>query len=288
MPAEAVHLSALADAAPRLDAEIAQALAAHPEAARLGAVLVDLPYFERFPVELARYLLRRPPRPSVWGDRFHRESPSRVGWELLRAARAMSGTRRGPTLSLALGYISHCAVDWTLHPLVNRLARARAARIGSPEGVEHREVEKFQSVIFHSERFGLEFMGSSTLRRHIEVRAESLLVDESLHQGIDAALRATLGSAPTRSEWRAWSRGYAQYVRLLSSPAGRLIATAPERARVRDEVYDAPDLPARHMDAVGAVLRYLGSAYAAFEAGLDDHAAYERAIPEGSIDEPPV
>ena len=287
MPAEAVHLSALQDSAPLVAAEAARALGAHPGAARLGAVLVDLPYFERFPIELAGYVLRRPPRPSAWGDRFHRAAPSRVGFELLRAARATSGPERAPLLALALGYVSHCAVDWTLHPLVNRLARARAQRLGSTEGVEHREVEKFQSVLFHTARFETEFMGSPTLRRHISVDAGALLVDAGLHSAIDRALHAALGDAPTRASWRAWARGYAQYVGVLSSPLGRLIATAPQRARVREELYEAPAVPARHAEAVARSKAYIDAAFAAFEAGLTDFDEYRRAIPEGSIDEPP-
>ena len=287
MPAEAVHLSALEDSRPFLDAEAARALAAHPRAARLGAVLVDLPYFERFPRELARYVLGRPPQPSTWGDRLHREAPSRLGFQLLHAARAMSGPQRAPLLALGLGYVSHCAVDWTLHPLVNRLARARAQRLGSTEGAQHREVEKLQSVIFHTARFGGEFMGSPSLRQHIGVAAGALLVDDGLHEALDRALRTTLGAAPTRAAWRDWSRGYAQYVEVLSSPFGRLIATQSERARERAELYDVPDLPRRHDEAVARSAAYINAAFSAFEAGHDDFDRYRLAIPEGSIDEPP-
>jgi hypothetical protein len=102
VPAEAIHLSALEDGLDALDPAPRRLLETHREAARLGAVLVDLPYFERFRWEVVRHVTRRPPRPSAWGDRLHRAAPSRVGLELLRAARCARGARE-PLPALAPG-----------------------------------------------------------------------------------------------------------------------------------------------------------------------------------------
>ena len=90
MPAEAVHLSALQDTLAGAAAPLAAATAgpALREAARLGAVFVDLPYFESFPRVLLDYVLKRPQRPSRWGDIFHQRTPIALGRALAESAAA--------------------------------------------------------------------------------------------------------------------------------------------------------------------------------------------------------
>src|SRR5688572_26807297 len=112
MPAEAVHLSALLDSLPGSPAEAL--LRRHGREARLGAILVDLPYFDRFALGVLRYLLRRPVAGSTWGASFHLRRPVGLGKALLRRAaslRAAAPTREDGDrlLALALGYFSHLA-----------------------------------------------------------------------------------------------------------------------------------------------------------------------------------
>ena len=96
MPAEAIHLSALGDTRSAADAAIERLLRVHERPARLGAVLVDLPYFERFPVELLRYVTHQQPRPSrrgcLWMDIGFSETAGQ--WRRFHSAGSTSTTAR--------------------------------------------------------------------------------------------------------------------------------------------------------------------------------------------------
>src|SRR5689334_5554993 len=73
MPAEGIHLTALreATAAAALAPATRKRLVRHEDAARLGAILVDLPYFHGFTGEVLRYLAGMPAKPSPWGATLH-------------------------------------------------------------------------------------------------------------------------------------------------------------------------------------------------------------------------
>src|SRR5688572_28362928 len=95
--------------------------------ARLRAVSIDFPYFDRFAVGVLRYLFKRPTASSRWGNLFHEQRPVGVCKSLLVRARALRSNQRTRQagerlLAFALGYLSHVAVDRCMHPLVNRLA----------------------------------------------------------------------------------------------------------------------------------------------------------------------
>jgi hypothetical protein len=115
---------------------------------------------------------------TKWGDQFHEKAPVGVGVRFLQEAKAL---REKPSsraagdwlLAMSLGYFSHLAVDSAIHPSVNRLARHRAQTVGLTPARQHNEVEKFQSIIYHEERNGFDFMGEPFLAYYIGVKAES-------------------------------------------------------------------------------------------------------------------
>jgi hypothetical protein len=297
MPAEAVHLSALADSITRACADVRLATGAGDdeelrELARLGAVLIDLAYFDRFAFGVLRYLLGRPLATSPVGDRLHREGPVRLGKLLLRRAtalRAVAATRRDGErlLSLALGWFSHVAVDSRLHPLVNRLAAERATRLADNPARQHNEVEKFHSILFHEERFGFDFMGDSRLIEYIKVDARPIRDGGPLDRAYRDAIAAVHGTRLDDATLLRWTRGYAQYAALLGGWFGTRIMPAEVKEKVRGEVYEAPwgRFRDHYADAVERSTRYL-------EAALEwcdraDEAVFDRCIPDGSLDDPP-
>jgi hypothetical protein len=272
VPAEAIHLSALADTRAVVGAGIERLLRVHWRDARIGALLVDLPYWENFPRELVKYVLRVPPTRSEWGDRFHSERPARVGLELLMRARTDSQK------AMALGYLSHAAVDRAIHPLVNSLARPRAVRLGRLEAQEHREVEKYQSVLFHERRFGLDFMGTRPLYHYIDIDPGAL--DEPFMSG---SVAAALGEAPAAGSWRRWAIGYRQYANFLASPFGKLPARPHDKARERAALYDDVQFEAWYARAVERSISDVTLGFSLLE--KRDFDRYD--IEEGSIDDPP-
>ena len=168
MPVEAVHLSAFEDTLAVAPAILRRAIPPSlRDAARAGALFVDLPYFHWFAIGLVRYALRWPQAPSRWGDLLHQRAPIRLGVALGEAGavllRSAATAETGAYLrALALGYVSHAALDTLMHPLVNRLAAEQAAALGDTVARQHGEVEKIHSVLFHEERYGFDFLGTST------------------------------------------------------------------------------------------------------------------------------
>ncbi len=292
MPAEAIHLSAFADSLVDSDAEAT--LRAKPlfELARLGALTIDFPYFERFPLAVLRYLLARPLAVSSWGDLFHKERPVSIGKNLLFTAKHLSGNKSTRddaqrVLALGLGFLSHIAVDSSLHPMVNRLARERGARLGELAARQHNEVEKYQSVLFHEERLGFDFMGTDALRKHIAVEAQALHKDRALCAAFTFAVQNALHKPLAPNALRAWTKGYQQFVALVSSPAGKLLAPEPMKREVREELYRGAsfDFSADYAQAVSRSRAVLNASLALYQDGRAKEAAFDALVPEGSIDQ---
>lgn len=293
MPVEAIHLSAFADSVAQSRAR--PLLTAHPSLfslGRLGALVLDLPYFERFPLGVMRHLLKRPTAVSRWGDALHFGTPVGILHRLLDQVRALSRGQAAESirfdaqrlLALALGVASHLAVDASMHPLVNRLAKERAARLADDPLRQHSEVEKFQSVLFHEQRNGFDFMGSPALRQHIDVPTASLHSDALLRESFLSALQATVGERPSAATLRDWCRGYAQFTWLLSSPLGKTLV--PERAKVevRQELFAGPDFLGAYRQAVSASRRALDTTIDLAFNDASELAQSQAHLPTGPID----
>jgi hypothetical protein len=272
VPVEAIHLSALHDSL-----DVTGTLATKLELrklARLGAVTIDFPYFDRFAIGVARYLLKRPTAMSDWGNLFHETRPVGVCKSMLRQA---SKLRRAPStrasgervLAFALGYVSHVAVDRSMHPMVNRLAAIRAQRLGDSASRQHTEVEKFHSVLFHEQR------KPHTLHRADDLRTAYL-----------AALTEAVGEAPVRSLLKRWAGGYAQYTWLVSTALGKTLVPEHVKREVRAEVFEGPDVSfaASYAVAVQCSKQSLAAALQFCEAGESGESAFDALLPEGPID----
>lgn len=235
MPVDAIHLTALREglARARVSADARRSVARAEHAARLGAIWLDLPYYATLKTDIARYALGLALPTSHWGTETHERAVP-----LLRAV-----IRRGCAVSVrdsgeyawceaaafAIGLASHLAIDRALHPLVNWLAERRtASRTRMTHDQAHREVEIFQSICFHEGYFGRDLTGTSRLATHMRVHGVERL-DRGIGELGRGAMQDAFGSAPSPAAVRGWGSNYAQYVRLLATPAGKLLA--PPRAR---------------------------------------------------------
>lgn len=297
MPVEAVHLSGLVDSVAESSHWVRRATSGpFHRATRLGALFVDLPYFDRFSQAVVRYALRTPQTPSVWGDVFHQRTPIALGIALAESGHKLaqqSATKEaGQTLmALSLGYISHAALDTSMHPHINRLARERAARTGLAPSVEHQEIEKFHSLLFHEQRFGCDLMGTQKMRVYIEVDASILADPGPLSDAVQRAIVSLHGKSPSLQDFRRYASGYVSYSRLIgNSIVGPRIGPKSQREAARAEVFSAFDFPVRFAQAVALSRRYLDALGAYLADGVFDQSA-KRALaailPEGSIDPDP-
>jgi Zinc dependent phospholipase C len=231
VPAEGIHLTALREAmaSPALAPSVRRRLVRRDDAARLGALVPDLPYFHRYTVEVIRYLTRVPAQPSRWGATIHEGGAVALLRSLLDLARR---ERDDDLAAIALGVASHCAIDRALHPLVNALARAYPA--GASHDASHREVEKFQSICFHEQYLGRDTMGTSGIANYLAIQLANR-IDARTSRLLREAWSSAMGSAPSERELAGFLRGYRTHARLLGTPLGKRLAppAAKDAARPR-------------------------------------------------------
>jgi hypothetical protein len=229
VPAEGVHLTALREAmtSPALSPSARKRFVRHEDAARLGAILVDLPYFHRFTGEVVRYVIGLPAKPSPWGAALHDGGAVDLLVALIEVARRERDDTIG---AIALGLASHCAIDRALHPLINALARRHQA--GKNHDASHREVEKFQSICFHEHYMGRDMMGTPEITSYLAIRHAEDLPDRVARLVLEA-WRKALGSAPEAGELSGYVRGYRTHVRLLGTPLGKRLAPPPAKAAAK-------------------------------------------------------
>ena len=162
MPGAALHLThlELLSREPGLHPALHRALQQQPISARLGAVLLDLPYYTGIVPLTLGYWLEWPARECPLARAIHTQDPDLLAWQLLRRA---FGDRRLPhdqRLALVAGCMAHMALDMELHPLVNFCAERDLARFGGEQSHHHRLTEKYHSLYFHRDRQGLDPIGT--------------------------------------------------------------------------------------------------------------------------------
>ncbi|MEZ4361472.1 MAG: hypothetical protein R3B48_14895 [Kofleriaceae bacterium] len=290
MPAEGIHLTSLREAlaSPRLDGPARRRLVRRDDAARFGALLVDLPYFHRFAGEVVRYVLGVPARPSPWGPALHEEGGAiALLHELVRIARR---DQDETIAAIALGLASHASIDRALHPLVNSLARLHQA--GKNHDASHREVEKFQSICFHEAYMGRDLMGTPAITAYLTIHLVEQLREPRLSAQLREAWAGALGRAPSAAELAGFGRGYRAHTRLLGLPLGKRIAPAAAKDAARPRYLFGPwgRFEAAVEAAVTASVPVLNAVAAALDAAPGDEdaafGALGAALPRGTIDPP--
>lgn len=206
------------------------ACAAEPVYTRLGAIFHDLPYYGNMLVEAVRYGLGSPALDEPWAYRMHSVRPARFVASFIRAAATTPGPlTRDERLALVGGLLSHCALDLTLHPLVNYCARRDTARHGGHESVHHRLTEKYHALFFHLERTGRDPIGTPEFREWTRVvkQGASLVpgrratVEAPLLHFMRDAYRGAYGDAPDGDAWAGWVRSFRHFGILVALPIAR-------------------------------------------------------------------
>jgi hypothetical protein len=286
VPAEGIHLTALREAmaSPALAPSTRRRLVRNDDAARLGAILVDLPYFHRFTNEVLRYVVGMPAKPSLWGATLHDGGAIDLLSALVEVARREHDDVVG---AIALGVASHCAIDRALHPLINALARKHVA--GKNHDASHREVEKFQSICFHEQYMGRDMMGTAEITSYLAIRLTDGMPDRVGRLVLEAWRRA-LGTAPEAGEFTGYVRGYRTHIKLLGSPLGKRLAPRPAKDAAKPRYIEGmwgafPSLLER---AVAASIAVLDATCDVLDAGATDvhraRAQLASRLPRGTID----
>ncbi|HEY2410063.1 MAG TPA: hypothetical protein VGI10_28865 [Polyangiaceae bacterium] len=283
MPEQTIHLTALREAtnSAQLDPSARECAIRHEHATRFGALLVDLPYFQGFAGELVRHLLGLPPRQSTWGQRLHDGGAILLLRSLVEVARQ---TRDPAVAAATLGLASHAAIDRSIHPLVNALAKRYP--ISGDHETSHREAEKLHSICFHEVYFGRDVLGTREVATHFGVQSASAEVLRAVCQ----AFEQTFGDGPSTADLISFQRGYSLHVALLSSFPGRQLAPrkARELARTRYMRGSWGTFASALESAVASSVRVINAVWAAIEAPSGDRdaalALVAQVLPLGSID----
>lgn len=286
MPAEGIHLTALREAmaSPALAPSVRRRLVRRDDAARFGALVPDLAYFDRYVAEVIRYVARVPARPSPWGAAIHDGGAVALLGSLLGIARR---ERDDELAAIALGLASHCAIDRALHPLINALARAHPA--GKSHDASHREVEKFQSVCFHEQYLGRDTMGTPAITGYLTIQLANGL-PARLNRLLREAWSDALGSAPRERELNGFVRGYRAHARLLGTRLGKRVAPPAAKDEARPRYLQGPwgSFEALLAAAITTSLGVLDAAGAVLDAGASDldsaRGALAVKLPTGTID----
>ena len=286
MPAEGIHLTAVREAmaSPALSAQARRRLVKHDDAARFGALLVDLPYFHKFTSEVVRYVIGIPAKPSVWGQSLHDGGAIDLLGALIDVARRERDDVIG---AIALGVASHCSIDRALHPLINALARRHV--VGRNHDASHREVEKFQSICFHEQYMGRDMMGTPEITSYLAIRLTEALPERVARLVLEAWRRA-FGSAPEAAELAGYVRGYRTHTKLLGSPLGKRLAPRAAKAAAKPRYLEGGwgAFSALLEQAVAASLAVLDATADVLDAGATDvhraRAQLASRLPRGTID----
>lgn len=287
MPAEGIHLTALREATllGALATPARRCVLRFEQAARLGAIGPDLPYFDRYGEELVRYVARRPARASAWGARVHDGGAIALVAVVLEHARR---ERSDLLAALAMGLASHASIDRSIHPLVNALARRFPE--GASHDASHREVEKFQSVLFHERYLGRDHMGTPGIVRLVAVPALELIVETSAGPALAAAFARAVSAPDFARALQRMARGYGMHARVLGSPLGKRVAPPSEKERAEPRFFHGPWGTFERVlkEAIERSVPVLEAAWGVYEAGDAEvpraREALDELLPAGSIE----
>lgn len=212
-----------------LTAEAVESLRARIHDYRLGSVLVDLPYYKDIWLNGARSLLGFDIRFGAYGTLIHTRSPSGLSLALLDRA------DDEPSRALALGALTHYAVDLVFHEDIHRRERQVADGKQSLDTV-HKRIEDDMDLHVHYDMLGHPGIGTPYARQML-----ALHPDRSWTRTARAALSRVHGDAPGERELKSWldnlatfgwfnSTRYAPWARTLPDDDPELLEASLELA----------------------------------------------------------
>ncbi len=165
----------------------------------LGAVLVDLPYYDKLWLTGLKMLAKQPLSFNPWGTLVHQRSPSGLCLALLD--RAKTPGRR----AMALGALTHQAVDLVFHPEIVKRVLIDAGETTDPDTV-HKRIEDQMDLHCHYHLKSHSGMGTPYCRRSLRLRPSSRWEDM-----VKDAFFEVHGSTPAAWKLRSWLRNLALF-----------------------------------------------------------------------------
>ncbi len=246
-----LHVTLAARAAAAVEDERVRAIALrffHDTA--LGAVLFDLPYFDRLLATGLGLALGRPLRFHPFGAALHRRSPAGLLLALLDRART------DPERALCYGALTHYAVDLVFHPEIERRLGDAKAAARDPDGL-HRRLEDEMDLHCHYHLVGTSGIGTEYVRRAL--RLEPSPGWAAFACGAIAAIHADPPAAHVLASWRAQMALYGLTSSWRAAPWLRTLP-ADDPELLAASVALADEAIRRSAEYIGAGARYLDGA----------------------------
>jgi hypothetical protein len=164
----------------------------HPHDYALGAILFDLPYFDRLLRTALVLATGRPLHFHPFGMALHRRSPAGFLLALLDLARSDAEK------ALCFGALTHYAVDLVFHPEIERRLGPSKRHSDDPDGL-HKHLEDQIDLHCHYHLVGTSGLGTAYVRRAFTLEPCSDWVKIAR-----AAMRRVHAEVPTANELVAW------------------------------------------------------------------------------------
>ena len=266
MPTSMVHVTFIGDLGREDEVEpsLRSFIQQYPEYARLGALLPDLQYYEHFYYLSLRYIMKLPLPFRSWSYLFHSRAPGTLGRALIEVLRKEPFKEQlGAKLALIAGYFSHLALDRTLHPLVQRSAQAEGRNQADARSV-HATYERYQSLFFHQELYGVDITGTPICRRQIRILPPGYRsLDGILYFFLKKTCLEAFARSPRKRQFDNWIRSLHLYARFVSSSLGRYQGLRGNLPLLRKKYYENEDFsfPGQYRRAKGLAIHYLNLAH---------------------------
>ena len=200
-----LHIT-LADAALKRVRYLEKRIAPHVDDYHLGAVVFDLPYYERLWYRAVQLLVTKELGYSTWGQLFHLRDPSRFVRILLQNAH--TADRR----AFALGVLTHLAVDLIYHPWIE--SRTMAIADGSSDlNRLHKQIEDDLDRVASMKLLGHTGIGTPYAASRLRIEPTFAYVPF-----FAIASGRIHGATPSFSQFERWRTSLRRFGRLHQSP----------------------------------------------------------------------
>jgi hypothetical protein len=226
---------------------------------------VDLPYYDRLWLIGLRAIAGLEIRYADWGVRMHRQSPTSLALALLDMA-SNSGER-----TLALGFLTHVAVDVIFHCEIERRVKAEVDGTSNPDKA-HKLIEDQMDLHVHHHILGHSGIGTSYARRML-----ILMPTNTWTELVTSALKRAHGAIHTKAQFRRCLRALGVFGIVYSVSPSPWVTTKPK---------EDPSLLKTALrlanEAIALSARYL-EAGAAYAAGEIDREGFIEKVPDCSL-----
>jgi hypothetical protein len=188
----------------------------HIDDFNLGAVLVDLPYYEHLVVSGLRAVAKLDMHYGAWGTLLHLRAPALLAQTLLQHA------ENPPTLALGLGLLTHLAVDEVFHREIHHRTMTAADGTVSLD-TEHKRLEDQMDLHVHYHLLQHSGIGTPYARRKLALNPNSSWVSAAR----EAILRVH-GNAPNEKCLIKWVRALKLFGLVSSTKIAPWVTTLPD------------------------------------------------------------